>query len=346
MNLTPITSPRVAQVPGAQTVSASQARDAAMAKFNEGMQSSGQSPSEPGAVLDPTTAAATENIPQSPLNDAGTTHLQVEQPASTEATKAEQEAARISSHYANLARKEKMLRMREARINQKMQEITRPTAPEQPFDASKYVNKDELVNNPFGVLNTLGLTYEQLTQKALDAPSAEDMEQRREIALLKNEIQALKTSQESVQKNYDEQQIAARKQAELQIRQDVNRLLQTDPDFEVTRTNRAAGEVVKLITSVYDRGMGREFPRGTILDVYLASQMVENELTERALRIAKLTKIQSQLGKLGSGVTKQQSNNQQPSNSQLRTLTNGVGTSTRKLTSRERALAAFRGEAV
>jgi hypothetical protein len=348
MNLTPINGPRTAPVLGAKTISSDVARTAAMAKFNEGL-TVASSPSQEGAILDPSSKRPQQEvITQSPSKEVSATPeaMSEAQPLPSPAPE-DLEARRIASHYANLARKEKALRFREAQIRRAAQEM-RPAREQPSFDSSQYVNKNDLIQNPFGVLNNLGMTYEQLTQKALDAPSAEDLQQRREIELLKNELKTLRDGQEQVKKTYDENQTMARRQAELQIRQDVNRLVSNDKTFQVIQAQRAAGEVVRLITSVYDKGMGPDYPRGTILDIGDAAAMVESELTERALRVARLDKIQSQINSNKSASMKQQNNQQQQTNngSSLRTLTNGVGTGTRKLTSRERAMAAFRGEEV
>jgi hypothetical protein len=350
MIITPISGPRTAPILGAKTVAAETLRTAAIEKFNQGLQASG-SPSQPGAVLDPQAAASTElttSLSQETAIDAPEAQSDAQASSQPPTDAADLEAKRIASHYANLARKEKMLRMREARIRDSMRSQVAPTQQTPQFDPSKYVSRDELVQNPFGVLNNLGLTYEQLTQKALDAPTAEDLQQRREIEALKSELKTLREGQDQVKRTFDENQTMARRQAELQIRQDVTRLVQQDPNFEVIRANRgtgAIGEVVRLITSVYDEGMGPDYPRGTILDVADAAQMVESELTQRTLRSAKLQKIQRLISNKAS-TQQPQTQNQQPTQNALRTLTNGVGTSTRKLTPRERAIAVFRGEAV
>jgi hypothetical protein len=349
MNITPITGPRTAQVLGAKTVASESLRQAAIDKFNSGLQVQG-SPSQAGAVLDPSNAPpAVETQPVTPStpNEA----LSAATPEASETNPPTQdqdlEAKRIASHYANLARKEKALRMREAQIRRFQASQATPAQSQTPaFDATKYVSRDELVQNPFGVLNNLGLTYEQLTQKALDAPTAEDLEQRREIAALKSELQAIKSAQANTEKTFQQTQTMARRQAELQIHQDVSRLVAQDPTFEVTRANNAQRDITRLITEVYDKGMGPEYPRGTILDVTDAAQMVENELTQRAMRMASLKKIQQRLQSTNTAPQKPNTQQQPTQQSALRTLTNNVGTSTRKLTPRERALAAFRGEAV
>lgn len=336
MNITPISGPRTAPVLGAKTVAAESARAQAVATFNAGL-TTAASPSTPGAVLDPTAVATTPTLEATP------TPL-VEQ--STAPSQADLEAKRIASHYANLARKEKALRFREAQLRQRASSTPASQQPSSSpqFDPTQYVKKEDLLNNPFGELNNLGLSYEQLTQKALDAPSAEDIQLRRDFIALQAKIKMLEDGQVEVKKNFEETQSAGRRQAELQIRQDVNRLVASDPQFEAIQAERASGEVVRLITSVYDKGMGPDYPRGTILDISDAAAMVEGELTSRALRLAKLTKIQSQLN--SNNAAQKPTTNQQPAQPTLRTLTNSVGTGTRKLSARDRALAAWRGEVV
>lgn len=339
LNLSPINAPRLAPVLGAKTVSATDARSAAMAKFNEGM-TTAASPAQPGAVLSPMPTEVPPQALEATTPSPAVVVDEVPPPVAVTPPVDSEETLRLKGHYANLARKEKQLRMREMQFKREVEASRAPTTPPaQTFDASKYVDRNELINNPFGVLNTLGLSYEQLTEKALNAPSHEELERRRELDTLKSELKALRDGQEEVKKTFSENQTQARKDAEHQIRQDVNRLVASDTNFEVTHAHGAQNEVVRLITSIYDNGMGPEFPRGTILDAYEAAQMVETELTARALRVAKLKKIQSQLSAPEKPTTTQQQT--QPT---LRTLTNSVGTSTRPMTPRERALAVFRGE--
>lgn len=355
MNITPITGPRTAPILGAKTVAAESLRQAAIEKFNQGLVTAG-SPSQEGTVLDPqaahlatqstpstqTGSPSSQELPQSLQSEASSAVSSSQSPAPQDN---DLEAKRIASHYANLARKEKMLRMREQRLRAMQSPSPQASLSQQTpaFDASKYVAIDDLKKNTFGILNNIGLTYEELTQKALDAPSAEDLQQRREIEALRAKVATLEQGQEQVRKTFDENQTQARRQAEMQIHQDVKRMVSQDPSFEVINAQRAAGEVTRLITTVYDKGMGPNYPRGTILDISDAASMVEQELTERALRVAKLQKIQSQLNS-NTAAKKPQTQQQQTQPASLRTLTNSVGSSTRKLSARERAMLAFRGE--
>lgn len=343
---TPIYAPKPPQTVGAKTVSSGEARERALAAFNQSL-TTNASPSEPGAVLTPPPVTERPNPPtieaSSDLPDEGPKPDTPPPPSSSPASDPD-ETKKIAAHYANLARREKLLRQREQALRTRERPpSSHPAAANPPsFDASNFVNKQDLVKDPFGVLSTLGLTYEQLTQKALDAPSHEELQRRNEVEGLKSELKSLRDTQEQVKNTFTESQAQARRQAEMQIRQDVSRLVQNDPLFEVTRANNASHEVARLITAVFDDGMGPEYPPGTILNIEDAASMVEKELTERAVKTARLQKIQSQLK--STSPAKKQENTQQHTNPGLRTLTNGIGTQTRKMTPRERALAAFRGE--
>lgn len=351
MNLTPINAPRIAPIPGAKTLAATEARDRAMSSFNAGLQTQG-SPSQPGASIEPVVAATTtlntQDLGNPPIiNEVASEIPHEDEPAQKDLAEKE---ARLSHHYATLARREKMLRQREARLRQMAQTPPTGVPPQPAFDPSKYVSTEDLKLNPFGILNNLGLTYEDLTQKALDAPSHSELQSQREILALRSEIEGLKNAQKKVESNFEEQNVVARQQAEMQIRQDVNRLIAQDPSFEAIRADRANSSVARLITEVYDKGMGSQYPRGTILDVYEASQMVEDQLTDRAIRLAQLKKVQNRTRQaVAPPVTGQKQQTSSEAQSQippLRTLTNSIGSPTRKLTPRERALMVFRGENV
>src|ERR1700744_77539 len=102
---------------------------------------------------------------------------------SSEAPKAEPEKAAeepLSSQYAILARREKALRAERQKFladkqafDKAREDALKPKAPT--FDESKYVSKDKLQEDPFSVLTDLGLSYEELTNKALNAPTPEQV---------------------------------------------------------------------------------------------------------------------------------------------------------------------------
>jgi hypothetical protein len=245
----------------------------------------------------------------------------------------------LSSQYAILARKEKQLRLRDQQLRQREAAIkaasekpaTPPSAPS--IDESKYIALEKLKQDPIRTLLESGLTYEQLTEAAINGPRQEDMHTQNELRLLREEIAKLKGETESTKKSFEEQQTAQRQQAERQIRSDVVRLVQQDPAFETIKETRSVGDVVELITKTFDED-------GILLTVEEAAQQVEDYLIDEALKLSKLKKIQQ---RMQPASTQPQKSTAQPQQQQMKTLTNSVG-SNRPLSAKERALLAFEGK--
>lgn len=251
--------------------------------------------------------------------------------------KAETKAAEepLSSQYAILARKEKMLRQREQQLRTREAELKAKDAPIAPptpsFDESKYVNKDRLTQDPFTVLTELGLTYDQLTEMALNGPKPQEIALMNQIKSLESKIAEIEGK---TQKSFEDREVQQRQQVVAQLTNDTKRLVSSDPNFEMIQAERAEKEVVKLIEKTFDED-------GILLSVEEAAQQVEDYLVERALRIAKAKKIQQKLAPAPAVPEKSMTeDSKQP---QLKTLTNSVASS-RKLTARERALLAFEGK--
>lgn len=246
----------------------------------------------------------------------------------------------LSSEYAVLARKERALRQREAQLRAREEALqtAKPVteAPKSQFDESKYVPRDRLTQDPFTVLNELGLTYDQLTEMALKAPSGDQMAMSNELKALKAEIAALKGETENQKKSFEQTQQEQNAQALRMIENDTRRLISTDPSFEMIKaTPGAVKEVVKLIQDTLEKD-------GLFLSVEEAASEVENFLVDEALRLTKVQKIQQRLQPKSAPAAKQANGNVQES-PQLRTLTNAVSGS-RPLTAKERAILAFNGQ--
>lgn len=245
----------------------------------------------------------------------------------------------ISSQYAVLARKEKALRLRDQQLRQREAAIKAseeakkaPSAPA--FDESKYVSKDKLTQDPFSALAELGLNYEQLTNMLLNAPSPEARAQQDYTKKLEARLEALENGQTKVEKTFQEREAESRKQAVSQIKTEVKKLVMTDPAFETIKETNSYNDVVELIEQTFDKD-------GVLLTVEEATQQVEDYLVEEAMKIAKIKKIQQRLMPKESPSQAPVARPQQQQ--QLKTLTNSVS-STRQLTSKERAILAFKGE--
>jgi len=303
-------------------------RDRAIAKLL-----ASQSPVENPSRVAPEEMGALQQNGQNVTNEA---------PTSSEpqaAPKASEEP--ISSQYAILAKKEKALRLRDQQMKAREAEIRareealRPAPPKAPeFDPSKYVAREELTKDPFSVLADLGLSYDQLTEMALNAPKAQDVATRNELATLKAELAAIKGAQEQTKKSLEEQSSNSYKQALNQIRRDVTDLVTSDPYYETVSKTGSVSDVVELIERTFNE-------EGVLLSVEQAAKEVEDhlvdQLTSYTSRIDKIKKrLQPQASTQGA---QKQEINRQP---QLKTLTNSVSSS-RKLNARERAIAVMEG---
>ena len=339
MKIENIAGPSIPGVNGAQTeMTGPSARDRALAKLLGNPQAQSHpvsnptniSPEEASVVIPPSgnTDTRVEASDSAPLNP------------SAEAPAEEKAPDPLSSQYAMLARKERAIRAREAAIRAKEAEIESKrqadAAPKAPsFDESKYISKDKLLEDTFGTLNELGLGYDELTERALNAPRPEQMALVRELKALKQEIQAIKGETESNKKSFEESQKQQYEQAVSQISRDAQTLIKSDPSFELVRETGSVRDVVKLIERTFSED-------GYLMTVEEAAQMVEDHLLERAERVARTKKVQQRLAP--REVAKQQvSQSAQPQ--QLKTLTNAVSSS-RKLSARERALLAFEGKKI
>lgn len=289
------------------------------------------SPEEVSAVMTKTQISSEE------LGHMDTNETLAEQ-AVSEATKPKEEP--LSTQYAILARKEKALRAkaqaqelalkaREDAFKAKEEAIK---AKESEYQ-SKFVDRDRLKNDPFSVLAELGLTYDQLTNLALNAPKPEDIERKSEMDSLRSELKAIREAQEKTKQSIEQREKNSYDQALNNIRNEVKTLIKLDPTFETIAQTNSHEDVVDLIKRTFEQD-------GVLMTAEEAAAQVEEYLVEEAIKLAKMKKIQSRLAPKPSAsapVAKQASPNT------MKTLTNSVGSS-KPLSNYERAIKAFKGE--
>lgn len=252
-----------------------------------------------------------------------------------------------SRQFAQLARQTKQLRAQQQRLEQEYKAkeaalIAREEAIKvqvQP-DLSKYIPRDRLKSDPLGVLAEAEVTYEQLTQQELDRQNINPSVMNT-INELRNEIKALKQVNEDGKKASVDSQQAQYKAAVKQITMDAKALIKSDPvAYEAISKTGTVKEVVKLIEDTYAKD-------GVLLSVEEAAQEVENYLVDENFKMAtRIDKIKKRLGQVAPGSTSTQNRTtetQQPQRPGMKTLTNATS-STRQLSARERAIAAFEGK--
>lgn len=259
--------------------------------------------------------------------------------APKEETKAEETEEPLSSQYALLARKEKAIRQREQLLKQKEAELkakeeAKTSTPAPSIDPAKYVSKEDLAKDPFTILTEMGLTYDQLTELALNGPKPKEIEMMNELKALREELKAIKGETESTKKSFEEYQNQTESMGVNQLTKQATALVNSNPEFETIKETGSVGEVVELIKRTLKED-------GVLLSVEEAAQEVENYLLEEALKLAKIKKIQQRLAPKAPEAPKSpEQPKQQP---QMKTLTNSVA-STRPLSARERAILAFEGK--
>lgn len=346
MQVVPKNAP--AQVPGhlnGEANKQAEKRERAIAAFtgqNKPAEAA-QSQSQATPVSNPSKVAPEElsAIKQSSKNG----QLQATEPAkSAEATSDPAKATEqktLSPQDVQLERKEKALRAhaqalkaREDAIKAKEAALAAPAqTPQEKFDASKYIPIEEFKKNPWKYTQEAGVTYDDLTQQALNAPSHEATQLMSVVDELKAEIKALRDGQDGMKKGQEDAAQAAYKQAVDQIRTEVNQLVGNGEEFEAIKATGSQADVVELIEKTFKED-------GYVMDVDTAAKQVEEYLAEEAYRLSQLKKIQARLKPKTqeelSANTKSQNSNEQP---QIKTLSNAMSTS-RQLSARERALAA------
>lgn len=281
----------------------------------------------------------------------------IETPASADSVEASQEAttteskvdqstsAPLSAQYAQLARKEKQIRAMNQQIKAQEAAIKareEALAAKEAGMGSQYVPKERLTKETLAVLAEQGISYDQLTQQALEQTGAPDAQSAALIAKLEAKVLALEANQQKTTKSLEDNQKNSYDQAVNHLRSQTKQLVAADPNFETIKVSGAIEDVVDLIKQTFEDGMGDEYPKGTLLSVEEAAQMVEDHLVEEAIKIARLSKIQQRLKPATPAAGAQQSTSTQQKQPPKPTLTNAVASS-RPMTARERAIAAAEG---
>lgn len=348
----PIITPKEGQsLPSTNQNSGSSARDRAIAALM------GNSPNAKPPVPNASSVSVEEmgalQTSQNRQDDTSVTASETVESKPTPAPeKQSTEDKGLSSRYAQLARKEAALRKQAQAQEQalKAREAEMRAAIEAEVRSklegeyqSKYIPKDRFAQDAWAALQDAGLNYDEITKLALNPPQELHPTVKAQLQRLEAEIKATREQQETLRKQSEEAQTATYQQAIQQIRSDVSNLVKTSPDdYEAIRAYKQESEVVKLIEDTFNEDH-------ILLTVEEAAAEVEKYLTENLENAFKLKKFQNRFksesqssAQEASANQKQESSQQQPAEKKP-TLTNQVGTQ-RKLSARERAILAMRGE--
>lgn len=329
----------------APTPTANQARDRAIARLMGG--ATNQTQETP--VANPNQVSPEEMSALKPSEskgessgDTGSEEGQKTPSETLQEATTEESQKPLSAQFAQLARKEKTVRAMQAEVKAKEADLAnRETAikAKEAEYSSNFISKAKLLEDPFGTLSELGITYEQVTQQALNQPSQEDRMLMSEIKALKAEINGLKDETKGTKDSIASQQKQNYDAAVLQIRKDTESLVNSSADYEAIKATDSVKDVVDLIEQTFKE-------EGRLMTVEEACKAIEEELEEEILKVSRLNKIQAKLkatsatapNPAASGAA-QKTQQGQP----IKTLTNAVGNH-KPMTSRERAIAAFNGK--
>jgi hypothetical protein len=246
----------------------------------------------------------------------------------------QQEQAKVNQpdpsaeRFAQLARKEKALRAQARQLQEQQRSM------QEQMSKSQSEWQSRVKSDPISVLAEAGLSHDDIANIILNS-KPEDLELKR----IKSELQALKSNQQEQFTKIQESQTAAYEQAVKQVSREVQNLVNSDEAYETIRATKSYDAVVELIKQTYNED-------GVLLNAKEASDMVEEYLTDEAMSLAKLKKIQSKLAPQEPEKPVQQTSSNQKPQITTKTLTNSVTTSSKPMSAkdrRERAIAAFKG---
>lgn len=344
MKIVPLTAP--ANVEGALQSRQQTPKERAVAAFmNPGATNQAQAtPVANPTAVSPEDAlairAATANPTEQNSNAEGTA-AEVTPPAdaTSDATQTKEVEQSLSPRYAQLARQEKALRQRDAAIKAEraeLQKLKDDLLLEKATYASQYVPKDRLTRETLQVLQEQGIDYSALTQQALSSADPELSRRDAEINGLKAVIEELKKDVQGTKDSFKQNQEQSYTQAVAMIRQEAVSLVKNDPTFETIKATNSVSEVVDLIQKTFEEGLDEDHPKGTLMSVEEAAQIVEEHLVEQYAKVAKLEKIQKR--NAPKVEPPKQVQEQKPQGSKP-TLTNTMtGTAKKEYSSRQRAM--------
>lgn len=199
--------------------------------------------------------------------------------ASVEANGVPEVTEPLSPQFAMLAKQRRAAQVKEAEIAQREQALAErektlsgPTRQEL---------ETRLKTHALSTLQELGISYDQLTQEILSQQNGVTPE----ILELRQEIKSLR---EGVDKTLTDKEQQAEKAVLADMKRNVDKLSFQGDDFEMIREMKKQQDVVDLIHRNWKE-------TGEVLDEREAMTLIEEELVNDNLRIAKLKKIQGKL---------------------------------------------------
>lgn len=220
-------------------------------------------------------------------------------------------------------------------------------AREAKLDPTQYIEKSRFKADPLSVMAENEVSYDTVTEQLLKH-QPKDPRVEAQISRLEQTIKNLEAKLDNGEKAQAEQRTADYQNALKQIERDTTQLVKSDPEtYEAIAKTGSEKAVTKLIERTYREA-------GVLLSIEEAAEQVEEELVEQGIKTySNIDKIKKRLAATANASTatakpqdkKIEAAKPQQTQPQMKTLTNAQA-STRKLSARERALLAFKGEKI
>ena len=235
-----------------------------------------------------------ENNSHEHLNDVVSNQDSVESAAeeveqSLEAAQEPEKNDEFSRKFAALSRKEKEVRAREAEYEQRIAELEQRFAAKEPQKEPEIPFDVRLRQNPLKALESVGLSYDKLTELALnDGKLTPEMQMK----LMREELE---TDYKSKFEDLENRLVEKEKGLEEQRYEDIKLGFQNEiesfvnsngEEYELIKANDANDVVYEVIEEHYNE-------TGKILDIKEAAEAVESYLEEEATKLLQLSKVRS-----------------------------------------------------
>lgn len=233
----------------------------------------------------------------------------------------------LSPQFAALAKKERALQVKEREITAREEALKK--VPQATTDATTVIER--IKADPLGILLEHGWTYDSLTQHVLKEMEGGGPALTKVETDLRKEIMGLKTALDERDKKAADAQSEAEKTQDARLLKQAEHLITSDQNYLMIRETGSAAEVTELIKEIRKE-------EGLELTVREAADMVEKDLLDESLKIARIPKVMSNLQPQQTQPVNSNDGSRRP----MRTLTNRDST-TAKYSPRERAIAAAEG---
>ncbi len=230
--------------------------------------SESSSPITPDAV----TAPASDSPTTSHSDNPGQSGLGTTQPEAKESP-AVSDDPRLASRFAALARKDKALREERKRIEADRAQLARWR------DAERLAKED-----PLKLLEDLGLSYSDLTQRQLQRLEQEHLGDDPAVRLKRIE-QQIQDYEEQARQHRERQAQAQVDRQIAQFQRQIEQRIESDPDrFELVIAQGAQEEVFRLIEAHF-------VDTREVMPIDEAAQLIEDQLLEEARLLLKAKKL-------------------------------------------------------